>query len=125
MSTAATATTATVGRRPESLRLGVRLPGEASPAEEAKNEQHNDNDDDDPKNRHVIPSLGGFRHYSPSACLCNVRGHTRASRDSLLAEAYGNPATAIIGDGDRRFSRGHSVSSTARRLRKPWLTSSL
>ena len=116
MSTAATPTTATGGEGQNHCAWGVRLAGEASPTEEAKNEQHENNDEDDPKNRHVIPSLGAFGHLFPVGSSLQHARACAASPDGLLAEAYGNPAkTAIIGDGDTGFSRGHSVSSTARR----------
>jgi hypothetical protein len=62
---------------------GAGLPGQASSAEEAKEGQHNEDNDDDPKPGHVILSVrslpiyspaGSSLFYSPAARLCNAGG---------------------------------------------------
>lgn len=63
---------------------GARLPREASPAKEAKDGQHNNNDDNDPKpGRHVILSLGACRLYGEPTrfATCAAYGRNRAPLD--------------------------------------------
>jgi len=67
----------------------VRLPGEASPAKEAQDGQHKNDDDDDPKNRHVILSLGACRLYGDPTRICKVRGLRREWYGSRSGESRG------------------------------------
>ena len=54
---------------------GARLPREASPAKVAKQGQHNNDDNDDPKPaRHVILSLGARQLYGEPTYIFNPRG---------------------------------------------------
>jgi hypothetical protein len=91
--------------------MGVRLPGEASPAKVAKENQHKNDDDDDPKNRHVILSLGAWRLYSPSARPLLFAGelgggdkrNAQSENDSGDSEPYRSPKTKLRGTR-RRFA---------------------
>lgn len=64
--------TADCTRRSEPKLNEARLPSEASPAKVAKDGQHDNDDDDDPKPaRHVILSLGAGRLYGDPTRFCN------------------------------------------------------
>ena len=91
--------------------MGVRLPGEASPAKVAKDDQHKNDDEDDPKNRHVILSLGAGRFYSPSARPLLFAGglgggdkrNAKCENDNGDSEPYRSPKTKLRG-ARRRFA---------------------
>ncbi len=110
--------------------MGVRLSGEASPTKEAKDDQHNNDNDDDPKNRHVILSVRsvptlfpvgsslqrerayvgviGERFSGSSSCLPGVLGrgdkrNAQSENDSGDSEPYRSPKTKLRG-ARRRFA---------------------
>jgi hypothetical protein len=76
-------------RRSETKLDEARLPSEASPAKVAKDGQHNNHDDDDPKPaRHVVLSLGAGRLYGDPTRICNLhdlRGERHGSRSREIS----------------------------------------
>ena len=90
--------------------VGVQLSGESAPAKVAKENQYKNDDDDDPKNRHVILSLGG-RLYSPSAHPLLFAGglgggdqrNAKSENESGDSEPYRSPKTKLRG-ARRRFA---------------------
>ena len=93
-------------------RWGCRLSGESATAKVAKENQYKNDDDDDPKNRHVILSLGGVATpYSPSAHPLLFAGglgggdkrNAKSEKDNGDSEPYRSPKTKLRGAW-RRFA---------------------
>ena len=81
------------------------------PAKVAEENQHKNDNDDDPENRHVILSLGAWRLYSPSAHPLLFAGglgesderNAKSENESGDSEPYRSPKTKLRG-ARRRFT---------------------
>jgi hypothetical protein len=101
---------------------GARLPREASPAEVAKDGEHNNDDDDDPKpGRHMILSLGACRLYGDPTLVFNSRGLRRERNGSRSRERAGEPREdAEVGvKRDPRLPRRDALLGGAHRQTQP------
>ena len=89
----------------------MRLSGESAPAKVAEENQHKNDNDYDPENRHVILSLGAWPLYSPSAHPLLFAGglgggdkrNAKSENDSGDSEPYRSPKTKLRG-ARRRFA---------------------
>jgi hypothetical protein len=95
-------------RRLTKMKLdGARLPREASPAEVAKDGQHNNDDDDDPQDRHVILSLRSSNRLLSRPGRCRKPSQP-VDAMSNLPPAYKQPEDSVANSARRVGSRSCS-----------------
>ena len=101
---------------------GARLPREASPTEVAKDGQHNNDDENDPKpGRHVILSLGGRRLYGEPTRFAMCAAYADVELAVAVLRSSSSPLGAGHRSGSLRRSTTDVVGSRVRQSSGPVL----